>query len=109
MSPSRHDLPELKGVRRDTLGSVRARPGSWEDGSARDEVLRQEPQLNGLTDELSNVSDFETMHQVEAMYLDSPHADSKFLCNLPIRQTLNDERKHLLLPRCHGTRSVGDP
>jgi hypothetical protein len=109
MNPSRHDLQEREGRPREIRLARSVRGRTVRNGSGRDEVLRQESQLNGLTDELSDIPDLETMHQVEAVHLDSPYADPKLLRNLPIRQTLYDERQHLLLPRRHGTRGARGP
>jgi hypothetical protein len=110
MSPSRHDSASLerRAVGFDHVRSQRVRSQMVRMESAGDEVLRQKPQLDSLTDELSDISDLEAMHQVESMHLDGPDADPELLRDFAVRQTLNDEGKNLFLPRRDGTGRARD-
>lgn len=63
----------------------------------RAEVARQQVLLQSLTQELGNVSNIESAHQVEPMDFDRPDADIQCRADLTIGMAQRDQSKDLTL------------
>jgi adenylyl- and sulfurtransferase ThiI len=63
----------------------------------RAEAARQQVLLQSLTQELSDVPNIESAHQVETMDFDRPDADIQCRADLAIGMTQRDQSKNLAL------------
>ena len=68
------------------------------------EVLRKEPLLQRLTEQLCDVADFQAPHQIEAMHLNGAHADIQAAGDVAVGISLGHQFQNFFLP---GRQSLG--